>query len=172
MRVNLLGEKQIKRSIRWDQIFLVLLVIFVLVLPAGHYYLNYLEVQRLERDIGIMEDQLEVLEPQLEVYEELQAEIAQFELPEEIEVTRYMLAEPMQELGLIMPGEVTLEQINYSDGDITINGFAADIENILALTQNIFNSEQYSIISLEHFQRGDVVDFNLEVSLETREELP
>ena len=172
MRVNLLDEKKIKRDIRWDQIFIVLLVIFVFVLPAGHYYLNYLETQRLERDIGIMEDQLEVIEPQLEEYEDLQAQIAEFELPEEIEVTRYMLADPMQELGVIMPGQVTLESISYNDGDISVNGFASDIENILTLVQNFFDSDYYSVISLQRFQRGDVVDFNLEVSLETEEELP
>ena len=119
-----------------------------------------------------MEDQLEIIEPQLEEYEDLQAQIAEFELPEEIEVTRYMLADPMQELGVIMPGQVTLESISYNDGDISVNGFASDIENILTLVQNFFDSDYYSVISLQRFQRGDVVDFNLEVSLETEEELP
>jgi len=172
MRVNLLDEDKIKRQIRWDQIFIVVLVIVLLALPAGNYVLNYLEIQRLEREKGIVEDQLEVLEPQRERYFELESQIAQFELPEEIEVTRYMLADPMRELGLIMPGEVTLEQMDYSDGEVAIAGYAGSIENILALVQNIFDSEFYDIISLQHFQRADVIGFDLEVSLDTREELP
>lgn len=172
MRVNLLDEKKVRRKIRWDQIFIVLLVIFLLVLPVGHYFLEYMELQRLERERGQLEDQLAVLEPQLQEYRELEAQIAQFELPEEIELERYMLGGPMRELGVIIPELVTLEQLDYDKGELSIDGYAEEIDILLSLVQNVFDSDYYEVISLQHFQRDDVIAFNLEVHLDTREEYP
>lgn len=172
MRVNLLDEKKVRREIRWDQIFIVLLVIFLVVLPLGHYFLNHLEIQSLEREKRALEDQLEVLEPQLERYRELERQIAQFQLPEEIEVVRYRLAGPMRELGIILPDMITLEQLNYEDGEITLEGYTQNIDILLNMVQNVFDSEYYDIISLERFDRDDFIEFNIQVSLETREEMP
>ncbi len=172
MRVNLLDEKEIKRKIRWDQIFIVLIVVFIIVLPAIHYFINYVELQGLKRDREIVKEQLEVLQPQLDEYFALQEQIDQFQLPEELEVTRYRLGDPMQELGAILPDSIALEQINYSEGEMVIQGYANSVDSLLSMVQNIFNSEYYNVISLQHFQREEVIDFNLDVTLETEEEMP
>lgn len=172
MRVNLLDEKELKRQIRWDQIFIVLIIVFVIVSPTLHYFINYVELEGLKREKRNLQDQLEALEPQLEEYFSLQEQIEQFQLPEELEVTRYRLGSPVQEFGTILPAPVTLEQIDYSKGEMSIQGYANSIEDILTLVQNIFDSEYYSVISLQHFQRDDVIDFDLDVTLETQEEMP
>lgn len=172
MRVNLLDEKEIRRQIRWDQIFIVIMVIVFLVIPAFHYYLNYSELKSLEREKESLQAQIEELQPQEERYYELQEQIREFELPEEIVVTRYRLQEPLEEFSHILPEEMTFVNIDYEEGNMSIQGYAGDIEDILSLAENIYNSDMFDLGTLHHFTRDDHVDFFIDLSLNTREELP
>ena len=172
MRVNLLDEKRIRRQVRWDQIFIVLMVVVFLVLPAFHYYLNRAELQRLKEDRDSLQAQIEELQPQEQRYYELQEKIREFEIPEEVVVTRYRLQEPLSEFGRILPEEMTFKNMDYEDGSMSIDGFAGDIEDILKLAENIHNSDVLRLGTLQHFSREDHVDFSIDLSLQTREELP
>lgn len=172
MRINLLDEKEIRRQIRWDQIFIVVLVIIIFFLPAGHYYLNYMELDRLKTQRDSLQAQSEALQPRVEEYFELQEQIREFEIPEELEVTRYRLGRPLRQFGVITPEAITLESLDYEDGELVVQGFSEDIDSILTLVEEIFNSDLLTLGSLQRFHRNDLIDFTIELTLETREELP
>lgn len=79
--------------LRWSRILLLLLVLWVGFKFSKNAWDNY----QLKQEIQTLEKRLVVLEMHRE---ELQREIAQWQLPENIErVAR-------EELGLVMPGEV------------------------------------------------------------------
>ncbi len=171
MRINLLKEEK-GLHIHWGEIAVALVIILTLAGPGLHYFVNYIDVQGLERERDQLQDQREALRPQEEEYFDLQQQIDDFRLPEEVEVQRYALAPVIEEFGLILPTEVTLETIDFAEGEMAISGHAREIDIILNLVSNIFESDIFSIVSLEQFQRDDVIDFDLEVELHTREELP
>ena len=171
MRINLLKEKE-GLYIHWGEIAVVLIVILTLALPAGHYFINYIDLQGMERERDLLQDELATLRPQEERYFELQEHIDDFYLPEEVEVQRYAISPAIAEFGRILPGETTLETIDFDHGEMFITGHAREIEIILEMVGNIFYSDIFSLVSLEQFQRDDVIDFNLQVEMHTREELP
>ena len=172
MRVNLFDRKKSRPEIRWGRIVITVLIIIFIALPAIHFYLNYTEVRSLRDQSERLSNQLESLRAQEEEYFELREKISEFEMPEEIEITRYRLREPMREFGNIMPEELSLERMDYSDGEMELAGFASEIEMILQLAENIHGSELLELESLNHFQREDYIDFNMSLYFDTREELP
>jgi len=171
MRINLLKGKE-GLYINWGEIAVVLIVILTLVLPGLHYFVNYIELQDMETERNRLDNQLQALRPQEEYYFELQEQIDDFYLPEEVEVQRYAISPAIEEFGVILPNQATLRDINFANGVMDINGHAREIEIILDMVGNIFQSDIFSLVSLEQFQREDVIDFYLQVEMHTREELP
>lgn len=91
MRVNLL-EKDDGVKIEWMEIVVVLLIFLIIAVPALNYYFNYLKVQNLEKRRNDWETRLEVLRPEEEYYFQLEDEIANFKLPEKVELEKYTTA--------------------------------------------------------------------------------
>ncbi|SDL59458.1 PilN domain-containing protein [Halarsenatibacter silvermanii] len=171
MRVNLFDEKKVRRKIRWSRILTAVLVIAFVITPAAHFYSNHQELASLRNRSQSLAVQLDTLRVEEETYFELREEISEFEMPEEIIISRYRLRGPMQEFGEIMPEELTLTRMDYSDGDMMLEGFASEIEMILELAENIHKSEILGLESLSHFRRGDYVEFTMALHFDTREEL-
>ncbi len=172
MRVNLFDEKKVRRKIRWSRIFVAVMVIALVVTPATHFYYNHMELESLKNRSQSKAAQLDTLRIEEETYFELREEISEFEMPEEIVISRYRLREPMQEFGSITPEELTLTRMDYRDGEVLLEGFAGEIEMLLELAQNIHSSELLKLESLSHFQRGDYVEFVMTLHFDTREEFP
>ena len=168
MRINLLEEDR-SLHVNWLEVAAALVIILTLAVPAVHYYINYVELQGLERERNMWQDRLAEIRPQEEVYFDLQEQIDNFRLPEEVEVERYAIGPAFQEFGLILPDGVGFEQMNYNNGQITINGHAQNINVILDMVSNIFESDTFSLVSLERFQRDNIYDFNLVVRMHTRD---
>ena len=171
MRINLLKDKE-GLYIIWVEIAFVFIVILTLALPGLHYFVNYIELQDLETERNQLENQVQALRPQEEYYFELQQQIEDFRLPEEVEVQRYAISPAIEEFGVILPNQAALRTLNFQNGELAISGHAREIEVILDMVGNIFESEIFSLVSLQQFQRDDVIDFDLQVSMHTREELP
>ena len=168
MRINLLEEDK-SLHVNWLEVAAALVIILAIAVPALNYYLNYVELQGLERERNMWEDRLAEIRPQEEVYFELQEEIDNFRLPEEVEVERYAIAPAFQEFGLILPDGVGFDQIDYDHGTLTINGHASNVDTLIDLVGNVFESDIFSLVSLERFQRDDFLEFNMEVNMHTRD---
>ncbi|MFN2364826.1 MAG: PilN domain-containing protein, partial [Halarsenatibacteraceae bacterium] len=115
------------------------------------------------------QDRLAEIRPQEEVYFELQEEIDNFKLPEEVEVERYAIAPAFREFGVILPEGVGFEQMSYQQGELRVVGHARNIDVILDMVGNVFDSDVFSLVSLERFQRENIYDFNLVVEMHTRD---
>ena len=168
MRINLLEEDR-SLHVNWLEVAAVLIVILTLAVPALHYYMNYIDLKGLEQERNMWQDRLAEIRPQEEIYFELQEEIENFRLPEEVEVERYAIAPAFREFGMILPDGVGFDQMNYEQGELTVNGHAQDINIILDMVGNIFESDIFSLVSLERFQRDNIYDFNLVVRMHTRD---
>lgn len=170
MRVNLL-EKDEGLKINWLEIVAVVVVILVFAGPGLHFYSQTQEINRLETRRDSWQDRINALRPEENRFYELEREIDNFRLPEEVEVQRYAIAPAFREFGVILPEEINFENISYSQGRMSIVGNASDIETILDMISNIFESDVFSLVSLERFQQDDLYNFDLEVRMHTREEL-
>ncbi len=168
MRINLLEEDR-SLHVNWLEVAAALVIILTLAVPAVHYYINYVELQGLERERNMWQDRLAEIRPQEEVYFDLQEQIDNFRLPEEVEVERYAIAPAFQEFGLILPDGVGFDSIDYDHGSLTIDGHANDVETLLTLVGNVFESDIFSLVSLERFMRDGVLEFNMDVNMHTRD---
>ena len=168
MRINLLEEDR-SLHVNWLEVAAALIVILALAVPALHYYINYIDLKGLEQERGMWQDRLAEIRPQEEIYFELQEEIENFRLPEEVEVERYAIAPAFQEFGIILPDGVGFEQISYQQGELAISGHAQNINILLDMVGNVFESDIFSLVSLERFQRDNIYDFNLVVRMHTRD---
>ena len=168
MRINLLEEDR-SLHVNWLEVAAALVIILTLAVPAVHYYINYVELQGLERERNMWEDRLAGIRPQEEVYFDLQEQIDNFRLPEEVEVERYAIAPAFQEFGIILPDGVGFEQMSYEQGELRVVGHAQNINIILDMVGNIFESDIFSLVSLERFQRDNIYQFNLVVRMHTRD---
>ena len=168
MRINLLEEDK-SLHVNWLEIAAAVIIILTLAVPGLHYYINYVELQGLERERNMWEDRLAEIRPQEEVYFELQEEIDNFRLPEEVEVERYAIAPAFEEFGVILPDGVGFDSIDYEQGILTIDGHAQDVETLLNLVGNVFESEIFSLVSLERFFRDGILEFNMEINMHTRD---
>ena len=168
MRVNLLEEDR-SLHVNWLEVAAVLIVILTLAVPALHYYMNYIDLKGLEQERNMWQDRLAEIRPQEEIYFELQEEIENFRLPEEVEVERYAIAPAFQEFGLILPENVGFDQIDYEQGLLTINGHANNVDTLIDLVGNVFESDIFSLVSLERFLRDGFLEFNMEVRMHTRD---
>lgn len=170
MRVNLLGEDT-SLQIQWIEVFVAVLIILIVAVPALNYYINYVELKGLERERNMWEDRVAEIQIQEEQYFELQEKIDSFRLPEEVEVQRYAIAPAFREFGKILPDRIGFESMSYQQGELSISGHANSIELILDMVGNIYESDVFTIVSLERFQSDDMYQFNLVVRLQTREEI-
>ncbi|MBF8436712.1 PilN domain-containing protein [Halanaerobiaceae bacterium Z-7014] len=168
MRINLLEEDK-SLHVNWLEVAAALVIILAIAVPALNYYLNYVELQGLERERNMWEDRLAEIRPQEEVYFDLQEQIDNFRLPEEVEVERYAIAPAFQEFGVILPEGIGFEEIIYENGQLTIFGHAQNINEILNMVGNVFESDVFSLVSLERFQRDNIYQFNLTVNMHTRD---
>ncbi|PTX17000.1 MULTISPECIES: hypothetical protein [Halanaerobium] len=168
MRVNLL-EKDDGVKIEWMEIVVVLLIFLIIAVPALNYYFNYLKVQNLEKRRNDWETRLEVLRPEEEYYFQLEDEIANFKLPEKVELEKYTTAPFFIEFAKIIGDNITFNRLDYSRGQIQINGNAETIRSLLDFSSRIFNSDIFSIISLERFRKNDSLEFNLIVELDNKD---
>jgi len=168
MRVNLL-EKDEGLKIQWLEIVVVLIFIFTFAVPAYNYYLNYIEIQNLEQRQSNWETRLQALRSEEQRYYQLQEEVANFKLPERVELEKYTVSPFFLEFAEITGQDISFNNLDYSSGQININGNAEDIRSLLDFSSRIFNSEVFSIISLERFQNDEQLEFNLVVELDNRE---
>lgn len=168
MRVNLLEEDR-SLHVNWLEVFTAVLIILTLAIPALNYYINYIELNNLEEERNMWQERLAEIRPQEERYFELQEEIENFRLPEEVEVERYAIAPAFREFGLILPEGVSFASLDYDHGSIIIQGHARNVEELLGLVGNIFESEIFSLVSLERFMRDGVLEFNMQVNMHTRD---
>lgn len=168
MRINLLEEDR-SLHVNWLEVAAALIVILALAVPALHYYINYIDLKGLEQERGMWQDRLAEIRPQEEIYFELQEEIENFRLPEEVEVERYAIAPAFQEFGIILPDGVGFDQIDYEQGSLIINGHASNIDTLLNLVGNVFESDIFSLVSLERFLRDGFLEFNMEIKMHTRD---
>ena len=168
MRVNLLDEDR-SLHVNWLEVAAVLIVILTLAVPALHYYMNYIDLKGLEQERNIWQDRLAEIRPQEEIYFELQEEIENFRLPEEVEVERYAIAPAFREFGIILPDGIGFEQMAYRQGELRIIGHAQNINILLDMVGNIFESDIFSLVSLQRFQRENFYAFDLVVRMHTRD---
>ncbi|MFP4021217.1 MAG: PilN domain-containing protein [Halanaerobium sp.] len=168
MRVNLL-EKDEGIKIQWLEIVVVIIIFLILAAPALNYYLNYIEVQNLEKRRDDWNTRLKALRPEEEYYFELEDEIANFKLPEQVELEKYTVSPFFLEFARITEDDISFNNLDYSSGQITINGNAENVRSLLDFSSRIFESDIFSIISLERFQNNEQLEFNLEVELNNRE---
>ena len=168
MRVNLL-EKDEGIKIQWMEIVVVLIIILIFAAPAFNYYLNYVEVKNLERQKQNWETRVQALRPEEEYYYQLKDQIANFKLPEKVELEKYTVSPFFLEFAKIIDNDINFNSLDYSNGRINIRGNAEDVRTLLDFTSRIFNSEVFSIISLERFQNNDQLEFYLIVELDNRE---
>lgn len=168
MRVNLL-EKDDGLKIEWMEIVIALLIFSIIAVPAFNYYFNYLEVQKLEARKENWETRLEALRPEEEYYYQLEDEIANFRLPEKVELEKYTTAPFFIEFAKIIDDNITFNRLEYSSGQIQINGNAESIRSLLDFSSRIFDSDIFSIISLERFRKNDRLEFNLIVKLDNKD---
>ncbi len=168
MRINLLEEDK-SLHVNWLEVAAAVIVILALAVPALHYYINYIDLKGLEQERGMWQDRLAEIRPREEEYFELQDEIDNFKLPEEVEVERYAIAPAFREFGTILPDGVGFEEMNYEQGELTVVGHARNIDVILDMVGNVFESDVFSLVSLERFQRENIYDFNLVVEMHTRD---
>ena len=168
MRINLLEEDR-SLHVNWLEVAAAVIIILTLAVPALHYYINYVELQGLERERNMWQDRLAEIRPQEEIYFDLQEQIDNFRLPEEVEVERYAIAPALREFGIILPEGVGFDYLSFNQGILRIEGHAQNINVILDMVGNVFESNIFSLVSLERFQRDDFYDFNLEVRMHTRD---
>lgn len=168
MRVNLL-EKDEGIKIQWMEIVVVLIIILIFAAPVLNYYLNYIEVKNLEQRKNNWETRLQSLRPKEEMYYQLKDEIANFKLPAKVELEKYTVSPFFLEFAKIIGDDISFNNLDYSSGQININGRAEDLRSLLDFSSRIFNSEVFSIISLERFQNNEQLEFNLVVELDNRE---
>ena len=168
MRVNLL-EKDEGIKINWTEISVVLVVIFVLAVPAVNYYINYHELNNLEQKILNWENRLKALAPEEDYYFQLENEIANFKLPEKEKKKKYTISPFFLEFAKIIDEDISFNNLDYSSGVVTINGNAENVRSLLDFSSNIYDSNIFSVISLERFQNDGQLEFNLEVQLDNRE---
>jgi hypothetical protein len=167
MRVNLL-EKDEGLKINWLEILVVLLIIFVFALPITNYYFNYLELNNLKQSKANWENRLKAIEPKEEYYYELENEVANFKLPAKVELEKYTVAAFFLEFSRIIDKDISFNNLEYSSGRINIRGNAENVRSLLDFSSRIFNSDVFSIISLERFQNNDQLEFNLQVQLDNK----
>lgn len=167
MRVNLL-EKDEGLKINWVEILVVLAIIFVFALPVTNYYLNYLELNNLKQSKANWENRLRTIEPKEEYYYELENEVANFKLPAKVELEKYTVAPFFLEFSRIIDQDISFNNLDYSSGMITINGNADNLRSLLDFSAAIYQSNIFSIISLERFQNNDQLEFNLQVQLDNK----
>lgn len=167
MRVNLL-EKDENIKIQWMEIIVVLIIILIFLLPALNYYLNFVEVKNLEQNKTNWESRLQDLRSDEERYYQLKEEIDNFKLPEKVELEKYTVSPFFLEFAEKIRGDITFNNLEYDRGKININGNAKNIRSLLDFSSRIFNSEVFSIISLERFQNDDQLQFDLVVQLNNR----
>jgi hypothetical protein len=165
MRVNLL-EKDEGIKIQWMEIVVALIVILIFAAPVLNYYLNYIEVKNLEQRADNWQTRIQALRPREERYYELQNEIENFRLPAKVELEKYIVSPFFLEFARIIGADITFNNLDYSSGQINISGNAENVRSLLDFSSRIFNSEVFSIISLERFQNNDQLEFNLVVELE------
>ena len=168
MRVNLL-EKDEGLKINWTEILVVLAVILIFAVPAVNYYINYLELNNLEQRKTNWENRLKALAPEEEYYYQLENEIANFRLPEKVELEKYTISPFFLEFARIIDQDISFNNLDYSSGVVTINGNAENVRSLLDFSANIYDSDIFSVISLERFQNDGQLEFNLEVQLDNRE---
>lgn len=168
MRVNLL-EKDESIKIEWVEILIVLLIISIFILPIVHFYLNYLEVQNLKQRRNDWETRLKAMEPELAHYQNLKRERDNFKLPEKVELEKYNVYPFFLEFAKTIEDDINFNNLDYSSGQINIQGRADDINSLLEFSAQIFDSEVFSLISLERFENNDQLDFNLVVKLDNRQ---
>jgi hypothetical protein len=168
MRVNLL-EKDEGIKINWTEILVVLAVVFVIAVPAVNYYINYLELNNLEQRKNNWENRLKALAPEEKYYYQLENEIANFRLPEKVELEKYTISPFFLEFARIIDEDISFNNLDYSSGVVTINGNAENVRSLLDFSSNIYDSKVFSFISLERFQNDGQLEFNLEVQLNNRE---
>lgn len=168
MRVNLL-EKDEGIKIQWMEIVVVLIIILIFAAPALNYYLNYIEVKTLEQRKNDWQTRLQALRPEEERFFKLEKEISEFKLPEKVELEKYTISPFFLEFAKITGDDISFNNLNYSSGQINISGNAESVRSLLDFSSRIFNSEVFSIISLERFQNNEQLEFNLVVELDNRE---
>lgn len=168
MRVNLL-EKDEGIKIQWMEIVVIIVIFLIFAAPAFNYYLNYVEVQNLEHQKNNWETRLQALRPEEEYFFELENEIANFKLPEKVELEKYTTAPFFIEFAKIIGDDIIFNRLEYSRGKIQINGNAETIRSLLDLSSRIFDSDIFSIISLERFRKDDRLEFNLIVELNNKD---
>ncbi|MGM0549375.1 MAG: PilN domain-containing protein [Bacillota bacterium] len=168
MRVNLL-EKDASIKVEWVEILVVLLIILIFTLPIVHFYLNYIEVQNLKQRRSNWETRLKAMEPELAHYQNLKKEIDNFKLPAKVELEKYNVYPFFLEFAKIIEGEISFNNLDYNSGQINIQGRADDINSLLDFSARIFDSEVFSLISLERFEKNNKLEFNLVVKLDNRQ---
>ena len=167
MRVNLL-EKDEGIKINWLEVVAAVAIILTLAVPAVNYYLNHLEVENLKQRKKNWETRVNALQPEEEYYYQLEEEISSFKLPEKVELEKYTISPFFLEFAKIIDEDINFNTLDYSSGSVIINGKADSVRDLLDFSGRIFESEVFSIISLERFQRNDELEFNLEVQLNNR----
>ena len=168
MRVNLLDERKINLEVKWNEIFIVLIIIFIFILPAVHYYFNYTEYQQLKNRKASIEGQIEAIEPELERYEQLVNKIDEFEqkAEESIEIEQYQLTEAYRVLGEHISSDTALLNLSYTNGEMSLEGEAKDIQSILNYSQRIQEAPSSRELSLESITENEFIRFDILLQLE------
>jgi len=168
MRVNLL-EKDEGIKVQWMEIVVVLIIFLIFAAPALNYYLNYIEVKNLEQRQNDWQTRLQALRPEEKYFYQLEDEIDNFRLPEKVELEKYTISPFFLEFAKIIGDDISFNNLDYSSGRINIRGNAENVRSLLDFSSRIFNSDVFSIISLERFQNNDQLEFNLVVELDNRD---
>jgi len=168
MRVNLL-EKDEGIKVQWMEIVVVLIIFLIFAAPALNYYLNYIEVKNLEQRQNDWQTRLQALRPEEKYFYQLEDEIDNFRLPEKVELEKYTISPFFLEFAKIIGDDISFNNLDYSSGQINIRGNAENVRSLLDFSSRIFNSDVFSIISLERFQNNDQLEFNLVVELDNRD---
>ncbi len=174
MRGNLFGEEnnQSRRKESLARKIGILLIILSLFIPGIHYYFNSQQITELEEEKETLQEQKQILSAEYDEYEKLLKRREKLNELEELEISRYNLGAPLEELSRLIPDEVVFNQLNFSADEMHITGSSFYEDKLLQFAEDIDGTEFFSLEVIETVEQEDRWLFEIELALETGEILP
>lgn len=161
MKINFLDEEKVKREIRWDQIFLALMIIFLLLLPTFHYSYHRLQVTSLEREVDNINQQTNLLQPELETRSELNEKIAQYESAIELAQERYPVDSSLRHVSEHITPGLSLDSIDIFAGEMYVSGQALSSGEVVNYMERLAAEDVFSEARIDFMDTDDLVNFSI-----------
>lgn len=168
MRVNLNKKKKTGSNINLIQLIIVLLIIVILALGLFHYYSTYRDYINYKNKLKHMNNKISNLQKKQIEFNQLQKKMDQLS-KQEIPQNNYNWDQILVNLGKETPEKVMIDNLRINKTDITIEGIAANGQNINTFLEGLKTSPLLIDIRLDQLIKNNNLNFVIKGQITVKE---